>query len=189
MAATFHNGTIRATEEATSVDSEVILRKLGKHWHKRFLHRLKTSFRRRQRFWLALAALLLIALVVISISASRALTRLDSRIQQVFDGPKWSIPARVYARPLELYQGLRISQPDLVEELTALGYREKELAGPGQYNPAASRLSIQTRGFVFADGAESPATLLLRWQGNTISEILDDRGNSVSIARLEPILI
>lgn len=161
----------------------------SRQWHKGFLQRLKTGFRQRRGLWLLLAASLLIAIVVTSVLASRALNRLDSRIQQVFDGPKWSIPARVYARPLELYQGLQISQPAVVEELSALGYREKALGGPGQYKPATNRLNIQTRGFAFADGAEPPATLLVRWQGDTIAEILDDKGNDVPIARLEPVLI
>lgn len=162
---------------------------LPPHWHKRFLLRLKNGFNRRRGFWLVLAASLIIALVVISVLASRALTRLDSRIQQVFDGPKWSIPARVYARPLELYQGLQLSQQAVVDELTSLGYREKALSGPGQYKPASHRLNIQTRGFEFADGAEAPGTLLLRWQGSTIAEMLDNKGNDVPIARLEPALI
>ncbi len=158
-------------------------------WHKRFLQRLKSGFQRRRRFWLILAASVLIALVVISVLASRALTRLDSRIQQVFDGPKWSIPARVYARPLELYQGLQLSQQAVVDELNALGYREKSLTGPGQFKTTVDRVNIHTRGFLFADGTESPATLLLRWQSNAIAEILDHNGNDVAIARLEPVLI
>lgn len=158
-------------------------------WYKRLLDRLKSGFHRKRRLWLVLAASVLIALVIISVLASRALTRLDSRIQQVFDGPKWSIPARVYARPLELYQGLRVTQQDVISELKSLGYREKALTGPGQFNQADSRLSIQTRGFKFADGAEPSSTLLLRWRGNAISEMLDDKGNNLPIARLEPILI
>ena len=158
-------------------------------WHKRILHRLKTGFRRRQWLWLALAGSVVLAIVAVSVLASSALTRLDSRIQHVFDGPKWSIPARVYARPLELYQGLEISQQAVVDELVALGYRDNPLTGPGQYKLASNRLSIQTRGFAFADGAESSATLLLRWQSNSISELLDSKGNDVPIARLEPILI
>jgi len=158
-------------------------------WHRRFLRRLKNGFNRRRSLWLILIALLIIAVVVVSVLASRALTRLDSRIQQVFDGPKWSIPARVYARPLELYQGLAVPQPDITSELQALGYREQALSGAGQFNTAGNRLSIQTRGFKFADGVEPPSTLLLRWQGNTISEMLDSKGNDVPIARLEPILI
>ena len=76
---------------------------------------------------------MILAIVTVSVLAWSALTRLDSRIQHVFDGPKWSIPARVYARPLELYQGLEISQQAVVDELVALGYRDNPLTGPGQY--------------------------------------------------------
>lgn len=156
---------------------------------RRFLHALKAGFLRRKIFWMVLLAAVAVLVLVVSILASRALTSLDDRIQQVFDGPKWSIPARVYARPLELYQGLQIPQQAVIDELTELGYRERALAGPGQFNTTDSRLNLQTRGFVFADGDEPANTLLMRWRGNTIIEMLDDKGNDVAIARLEPILI
>jgi len=155
---------------------------------KQILHRLKNAFRRRRTLWPVLLFTIL-AVLVVSISASRALTRLDSRIQQVFDGPKWSIPARVYARPLELYQGLTVTRQTLIDELNALGYQEQNLNGPGQFKRSSNGLSIQTRGFLFADGLEPPATLQLQWQSNSISMLQDSNNNAVPIARLEPILI
>ena len=156
---------------------------------RRFLHALKAGFLRRKIFWLVLLATVAVLVLVVSILASRALTSLDDRIQQVFDGPKWSIPARVYARPLELYQGLQIPQQAVIDELTELGYRQRALTGPGQFSTTDNRLNVQTRGFAFADGNEPATTLLMRWRGNSIVEMLDDRGNDVPIARLEPILI
>jgi len=49
---------------------------------------------------------------------------LDHRIRTEFEGKRWSLPARVYARPLELYASLHISRAALIKELHALGYRE-----------------------------------------------------------------
>ena len=46
---------------------------------------------------------------------------LDDR---TLDGALWSIPARVYARPLEIYRGATLSADDLVNELRLLDYRE-----------------------------------------------------------------
>ncbi len=147
------------------------------------------NFVKRHPWLLTTAVLFLIVTAILGTLASRSLERLDARIQEVFDGPKWSIPARVYARPLELYQGLSITMQDTIAELTSLGYQQQAIDGPGQFNPVGNRLSIQTRGFRFADGAEKGASLVVQWQNNAITEMRDANGNDVPIARLEPVLI
>ena len=139
--------------------------------------------------WLVVIALVLVAVVALSVSAMRSLEKLDTRIQTVFDGPKWSIPARVYARPLELYQGLVMSQNEVIDELTRLGYRSQIIDGPGQYNAGNDRLSIQTRGFEFADGSDPGLNVVVRWNGREISELIDTKGNDIALVRLEPMLI
>ncbi len=140
--------------------------------------------------WLGVIALLIIAIIALTVSAARSLENLDTRIQAVFDGPKWSIPARVYARPLELYQGLPLPQQDVVAELERLGYRQPvQINGPGQFNSNNGRLALQTRGFEFADGAEISLNVLIRWSDNKISELTDTKGNDIPIIRLEPMLI
>ncbi len=148
-----------------------------------------TSFIARHPVWMTILAGLLVSLVVLTVIASRSVDRLETRIEEVFDGPKWSIPARVYARPLEIYQGLNISKQDVIDELNRLGYRQQNINGPGQYNAIANRLSVQTRGFSFADGPEPGANAILRWDNNTISELLDSKGNDLPLMRLEPLLI
>lgn len=147
------------------------------------------SFIRRHPLWMAFIALLVISLVALVVIASRSMDRLETRIQDVFDGPKWSIPARVYARPLEIYQGLNISQQDVIDELNRLGYRQRTINGPGQYNAVADRLGLQTRGFNFADGPEPGTNAIVRWTNNSISEVLDSKGNDLPLVRLEPLLI
>ena len=37
------------------------------------------------------------------------ITWLDYQVRHQFTGKRWSLPARVYARPLELYAGLELS--------------------------------------------------------------------------------
>jgi len=122
-------------------------------------------FLRRYKWLLIPLLLLCIAVIMIAALSARSLGRLDDRIQQVFDGPKWSIPARVYARPLELYVGLEIDQRNVEQELTRLGYQPTDttVKKPGLFNKGApdtkSALTLYTRGFRFADGFE-PAKLL-----------------------------
>ncbi|MEM7256890.1 MAG: penicillin-binding protein 1B [Pseudomonadota bacterium] len=143
----------------------------------------------KKRAWLIVAATLLVVVTALVVVAMQNLNRLDQRIQTVFDGPKWSIPARVYSRPLELYQGLRISRFDVIEELNQLGYRRGDVNAPGQYTTSSQRLSLHTRGFVFADGREEAVNANIIWFGNSIDEITDDNGNAIPIIRLEPNLI
>lgn len=35
---------------------------------------------------------------------------LDAVVQEKFSGRRWTIPAKVYARPLELFNGLKLSR-------------------------------------------------------------------------------
>ena len=54
---------------------------------------------------------------------------LDLRVQQEFEGRRFSLPARIYARPLEVHAGLRIAPGDIEDELRELGYRPGGIAG------------------------------------------------------------
>ena len=51
---------------------------------------------------------------------------LDARITSSFEGKKWQLPARVYARPLELYSGLKITPNEFEQELIDLGYQKNK---------------------------------------------------------------
>src|SRR5881394_3278877 len=48
---------------------------------------------------------------------------LDFRVRTEFEGRRFALPARIYARPLELHAGLRLALPDLEDELRELGYK------------------------------------------------------------------
>ena len=49
---------------------------------------------------------------------------LDSVIRTEFDGKRWAMPARVYARPLELFESMSLSADAFAQELKLLGYRD-----------------------------------------------------------------
>ncbi len=82
---------------------------------------------------------------------------LDFEVRSEFDGRKWDLPSRVYARPLSLYEGLAISKQSLLTELKAAGYRQSSAAAPGSFSVSGNRFDIHRRAFTFEDGAE-PAT-------------------------------
>ena len=48
---------------------------------------------------------------------------LDFRVRDAFEGRRFALPARLYARPLELFPGLKLTPDALVQELTRLGCR------------------------------------------------------------------
>ena len=45
---------------------------------------------------------------------------LDFTVQKQFDGKRWALPAKVFARPLELYNGLKLSENNFLKELEML---------------------------------------------------------------------
>lgn len=145
---------------------------------------------RRHRIMLwVLLLLLLSAMLFGGVYAWRTLMRMDARIQAVFESQKWSIAARVYARPLELYLGQELSREDLVYELGLLGYRQSEQFGPGHFDVLGDRLTLHTRGFRFPDGQEPTVRLTLRWLGDTLISMRGADGEEIPIARLEPVMV
>ena len=106
---------------------------------------------RRKKFWRFLRFSLLVLLL-----ATAAFTLyLDFRVRSEFEGRRFALPARIYARPLELHAGLRISQADVEDELRQLGYREAPPEGEsGWFSRRQGSLEIALRPFVFWDGRQ-----------------------------------
>lgn len=116
---------------------------------------------------------------------------LDVQVVEKFSGKKWSVPAKVYARPFELFIGGQIARESVVDELKRLGYREEYLArDAGTYHISPSRMIIYTRGFQFWDGREKANRIEISFQGQYIQNIVNLRSNkSVDLVRLEPMMI
>ncbi|MFY9178441.1 MAG: penicillin-binding protein 1B, partial [Venatoribacter sp.] len=77
-------------------------------------------------FWFfQLLAVLLVCLTVWAVW-------LDAQVRERFDGRKWTLPAKVYARPLMLYPGQLLSPAQLLAELKWADYHfDPALAYPG----------------------------------------------------------
>src|SRR5437660_3114271 len=88
---------------------------------------------------------------------------LDLRVKSEFEGRRFALPARIYARPLELHVGLHIASGDVDDELKELGYAYGPREAPGWYVRADNALDISVRAVLFADGPQRargvPATL------------------------------
>lgn len=132
-----------------------------------------------------LTIFLLIIPVLIAIVELREVSQ---EITQKFDGKRWSLPAVVYARSLELYPGLGLS-PDMFEqELQLGGYRqEKKVAGAGGYNRNFNQFELVTRNFNFPSGPEKSRPLLVIFHSNQISQIVDrSTATEIAFVRLDP---
>src|SRR3569832_2990750 len=65
----------------------------------------------------------LLLLIVAAIGGGLYVAYLDHTVRGQFEGKRWALPAYVYARPLELFPGARLSAAQLEQELRLLDYR------------------------------------------------------------------
>ncbi len=113
---------------------------------------------------------------------------LNHLVTTEFEGRKWDLPSRVYARPLELYEGLRLSAADLETELQAAGYRRLDGADrEGTWSGGNGRYTIFRRGFRFDDGLQEALKLQLRLEGGSITRLSSPAGGGdLGLVRLDP---
>ena len=139
------------------------------------------------RPWLGWAIKLgLVGLVVLAVFA----VYLDAVVQEKFSGKRWTVPAKVYARPLELFVGQKLAKDDFLKELDALGYRrESTVAGPGGVSVAGNNIELHSRGFQFYESTEPSQRVRVRFSGDFVAGLTQAGGGNLAVARLEPLLI
>lgn len=117
---------------------------------------------------------------------------LDKIVREKFEGKKWSLPARVYSRPLELYEGLPLTPVLFEKELEALGYRTAApVSASGQMSRRAASsdevtYEVLTRGFNFWDKREEPQRFTLRIDAGKVASLMDEKGAALPLVRMEP---
>src|SRR5262249_8645842 len=135
-----------------------------------------------------------LASLVRVLAASACTLYLDHRVRTEFEGRRFALPARIYARPLELHAGLRLALPDLEDELRELGYKAliekpdptREAEG-GWYVRSGERLDIGLRAFVFWDGPQPARQVRLAFDGGSVTTLTDTENREVALARVEPL--
>ncbi len=127
---------------------------------------------------------------LLTAAAAGYLFYLDRTITRTFEGRRWTVPAVVYAQPLELYPGAALSLAAVSRELGRLGYEAKaNPATPGTYKRTGDRLQIHLRAFRFIDGARASQLIELAFDGGSISRVRDRTGRPVPLVRLDPLTI
>ncbi len=143
----------------------------------------RTGFRFKWRWVALILVLFFLGYYVIS---------LDIKVREQFEGKRWALPARVYARPLELYTGMRLTPKILTSELAALGYRkDSQLDESGEYYQRnRNEVSIKIRAFKFWDAEDPSRRVRVRFAGGRVKSIRELNPNrQLALLRLPPKLI
>ena len=116
---------------------------------------------------------------------------LDVTVRARFEGKRWAIPAKVYARPLELYPGLKLTAAEMDAELALLGYRQTPSPEePGSYHWRNQTLDLVVRPFVFADSSQAALSVSVRFADGRVRALINRAGSEpVQLLRLDPALI
>lgn len=136
-------------------------------------------------------ARLRLALLTLVLLLSGYVLYLDFDVRAQFEGKRWAMPARVFARPLELYAGTKLRPEQLTLELAMLDYRSAtDPREAGSYRREGDEFTIVTRPFTFWDEAQASMRLRAEFDGTHLASLTDDStGQPVTLARLDPLLI
>ena len=141
---------------------------------------------RRSAFW----RLIRFTVLALALFAAGFTLYLDFRVRSEFEGRRFALPARIYARPLELHAGLRVPQAEVEAELRELGYRDRANdAEPGWFVRGNESLEIALRPFVFWDGAQPARRVRIAFNGAGVAALYNAEGREIPLARLEPLPI
>ncbi len=119
---------------------------------------------------------------------------LDFRIRDEFEGMRWAVPARVFARPLELTPGAPLTADAIEAELKLAGYRRVRSAfRPASFERDGGRVRLVTREFRFPDGTTPSRRVTVSVSGGRIAAVEVDgeprprvRVDPAEIARVYP---
>jgi penicillin-binding protein 1B len=138
-------------------------------------------------------ALILLVLIIGGLLAAVTIVwvvHLDQVVTREFQGRHWSVPARVYAAPLDLYVGAPLTADDLEEELRRLHYhRGDPLAGPGVYRRSGVTFDLHARRVRFIDELREPELVSIRADNSSITGLRQANGTELPVFRLDPPVI
>lgn len=174
-------------------------------------HRTRRSPRRKNTVRPLLRRVLLrTVLFVVGLSAGLLgpwVWWVDRQTTQRFADHHLTETSHVYARPLELHDGMEMQRRDLLVEIEAAGLRSGDPAVPGRFSLSGNRIRLHVPAFVFPDGrqpaqqaeiivrdarVELPGRASLRLPPARLGRILplDDRIRTpVKLAELPPLLV
>ena len=111
---------------------------------------------------------------------------IDYRVTSKLDGVLWTIPAKIYSRPLELAEGSKFNKDNLIKELEMLSYKKvSNPERPGHFSFSKSELKIFLRGYM----DQRSGIFSLSYENSQIKSISNQLGISEDLIKLEPTVI
>lgn len=138
-----------------------------------------------------LRILILLALMLGLLVGVTYTLKLDDIVRNQFEGKRWELPARVFARPLDMYEGQQLYADHLEEEMKLLGYSKVDKpTETGQYMRKGDQFMINTRGFQFAEDKEPARSIKVDVGSGKITSLAYSDGKApLKLMRMEPVLI
>jgi penicillin-binding protein 1B len=145
---------------------------------------------KRRKLLLRIGAAVLLICILLAVALTIWVVHLDRLVTQQFQGRHWSVPAHVYAAPLELYAGAAVSAGDLEEELRRLHYRPGDpAAGAGFYRRHGNTFDVHARRVRFIDEQREDQTVSIVADDNSITGLKQANGAELPLFRLDPPVI
>ncbi|MBF0237706.1 MAG: penicillin-binding protein 1B [SAR324 cluster bacterium] len=116
------------------------------------------------------------------------MNHLSNWVRPEFEGRRWALPARVYARPLEIFPGMNLTAKEFVQELELAQYRfVSQVDTPGSVEQRGNVFRVITRPFRFPD-SEDPAQFMKIVFGQNMVETIQEAqsGQAVPLLRFDP---
>jgi len=112
---------------------------------------------------------------------------LDAQVRYKFEGNRWQLPAQVYARALELYEGQALNLDNLEKELNLLAYEKTNaVAKAGTYSRNGQRIRIFRRGHQTVEGEFPAVDFTIHVAGDVVKSMRAAQGQTAAIYNLEP---
>ena len=138
------------------------------------------------KFKLTLGFILGTILVVLFIFSAALVAVIDYRVTSKLDGVLWTVPAKIYSRPLELAEGSKVNVDNLIREIEMLSYiADNKADSPGQFFLNKNKLKVFLRGY-----QDQPSGIYeITFAGGTVKNIKNQLGISEEFIKFEPISI
>lgn len=129
-------------------------------------------------------------LIVFSLIIFVWLIYLDAQIRYKFEGQRWSLPAQVYARSLEIYEGKALNLNNLLQELKLLNYKPTyKVQQSGQYRVIGNQVELFTRSHSKPEEQQASEHIRFSIQGDQVSNLVSLENPARTIYYLEPFKI
>ena len=141
--------------------------------------------------WLRRALILLASVIgLATLSVMLSVAYFDHIVTDQFKQRLWSVPAKVYAAPIELYAEAPVGIEDLELELKRLHYRVgNPTDGPGHYRRRGASIDLYARSVQFLDAPRAATHVLIEADAEHVTSIRNADGSKLPIFRLDPMLV